>query len=397
MKILELNPIPPILVDNQIRFSCRLIRRNSGDTESVNELWYEIPKEIDISWKNEDVEPYLIATILQAMYEERRVVAKGSVSAELLSNLTEFCDFWNNCLPELFKRIDVGCESIEREERARPVNKAIAAFSGGLDATFLVWRHIKKQAGYRTQPLSCCSLIHGLDISLSNTEFFNMSFARAQKTLETVGLPLIPIRTNVREILVVPLAYAHGTVLVSSFQFLKSKYGIVLIAGSMPYVELVFPWGTSPLTDHLLSSSRLRVLHDGASYSRPEKVKGLSEWMEGLSNIRVCLDTEHIRSLNCGRCEKCVRTMACFAANGLPIPECLNGDLDVLNERIKSFRFHSPAHRSEWINLMKEAKRNGIRDPWVKWIPRLMVKYEIRKIRNRMKQYFRSKFRGVDR
>lgn len=396
MKTLELKPIPPIILDNHIHFSCQLTRRSGEEIENICELWYEIPKEIDISWRNEDVEPYLIATVLQAMYEERRIVTKGSVSAELLSNLTEFCDFWNNCLPELFKKIDVECENIEPVEGVRPINRAIAAFSGGLDATFLVWRHITKQAGYRTQPLSCCSLIHGFDISLSNAEFFNMSFARAKKTLDTVGLPLVPIRTNIREIVVVPYAYAHGTVLVSSLQFLKSIYGVVLISGSMPYVELVFPWGTSPLTDHLLSSSRLKVLHDGAGYSRPEKAKCLAEWTEGISNLRVCLDTEHIRSLNCGRCEKCVRTMACFAANRLPIPECLNGNLDVLNERIKYFRFHSPAHKSEWVNLMKEAKRNEIRDPWVKWIPRLMMRYEIREIRKRMKQYFRSKFRGID-
>ena len=387
MKTLELKPTPPIILDNHIRFSCQLIRRSAEETESISELWYEIPKEIDISWRSEDVEPYLITTILLAMQEERRVVAKGSVSAELLSNLTEFCDFWSNCLPKLFKKIDIECESIERPEDIKPINKAISTFSGGLDATFLVWRHITKQAGYRTQPLSCCAMIHGFDIPLSMDELFNMSFSVAKKTLGTVGLPLIPIRTNILEAVPVHLGYSHGALLVSSLQFLKSKFDIALIASSMPYVELVFPWGSSPLTDHLLSSSRLKVLHDGAGYSRSEKAQCISEWTEGIANLRVCLTNEDPRLLNCGRCEKCVRTIACFAVNRLPIPKCLNGDLDILNRRIKFFRLHSAEYATQWIDLMKKARQNKIRDPWVKWIPLLFVKYKIRQARKRIKGY----------
>jgi len=393
MKTLELNPIPPIILDNHIRFSCQLIRRNAGDTESVSELWYEIPKEIDISWRREDVEPYLIAILLQAMYEERGVVAKGSVSAELLSNLTEFCDFWNNCLPELFKKIDVVCESIESEEGVRPVNKAIAAFSGGLDATFLVWRHIKKKAGYRTQPLSCCAMIHGFDIPLSNDEFFNMSFSIAKKTLETVALPLIPIRTNIRQVIQIDWLYSHTSTLVSSLQFLKSKFDLTLIASTQPYNELVIPWGSFPLTDHLLSSNCFKVMHDGAGYSRPEKAQCIAEWTDGIANLRVCGYTEYIRSLNCKRCEKCLKTMADFAVNGLPIPKSLNGNLNTLNKHIKYLTLRTPSEETEWMHLLRVAKENKIRASWVKWIPWLIMKYRIKKARRRVKQFLRSKLR----
>jgi hypothetical protein len=235
-------------------------------------------------------------------------------------------------------------------------------------------------------------MIHGFDIPLSMDELFRMSFSVAKKTLETVGLPLIPIRTNILEEVPVHLGYSHGAVLVSSLQFLKSKFDIALIASSMPYVELVFPWGSSPLTDHLLSSSRLRVLHDGAGYSRSEKAQCIAEWTEGIANLRVCLTNVNPHLLNCGRCEKCVRTMACFAVNRAPIPKCLNGDLNVLNKRVKSFRLHSPEYATQWIDLMKKAKQNKIRDPWVKWIPLLFLKYKIRQTRRNVKQYLRSKF-----
>lgn len=400
MKILELRPNPPIILNNHIRFSCQLIRRSAEDTESVSELWYEIPKESDISWRSEDVEPYLIATILLAMQEERGVVAKGSVSAELLSNLTEFCDFWSNCLPKLFKKINIECESIERPGDIKPIHKAVSTFSGGLDGTFLVWRHITKQAGYRTQPLSGCVMIHGYDMLLSNDKFFNMSFSIAKKTLETVGLPLIPIRTNIREVVRVGWIYLHGTAMVSSLQFLKSKFDVGLIASTDSYHELVIPWGSSPLTDHLLSSGRLKVLHDGVGYTRSEKSRFIAEWPEGVENLRVCGDIELISSLNCGRYERCLRTMANFVVNGLPIPKGLNGNLDILNRHIKYIKLRTPSEKAAWVHLMNIVKQNKIRDPWVKWIPLLFVKYKIsqtigqkiRQTRRRVKQYLRSKF-----
>jgi hypothetical protein len=177
MKTLELEPSPPIILDNHIRFNCHVIRKDNNGTENISELWYEIPKEISISWRYEDSEPYLIATILQAMHEGRTIVAKGTTSAELLSNLTEFCDFWNCCAPEFFKKIEIACDRVETHESIKPMNKAITGFSGGIDSTFLVWRHVTKQAGYRTQPLSCCAMIHGFDIPLANEAFFNKNFA----------------------------------------------------------------------------------------------------------------------------------------------------------------------------------------------------------------------------
>jgi hypothetical protein len=244
-------------------------------------------------------------------------------------------------------------------------------------------------------------MIHGYDMLLSNDKFFNMSFSVAKKTLETVGLPLIPIRTNIREVVPVGWIYLHGTAMVSSLQFLKSKFDVALIASTDSYHELVIPWGSSPLTDPLLSSGRLKVLHDGVGYTRSEKSKFISDWTEGIANLRVCGDIELTTSLNCGRCERCLRTMANFVVNGLPIPKGLNGNLDILNRHIKYIKLRTPSEKAAWIHLMKIVKQNKIRDPWVKWIPLLFVKYKIRQTigqkirqtRRRVKQYLRSKFR----
>ena len=83
------------------------------------------------------------------------------------------------------------------------------------------------------------------------------------------------------------------------------------------------------------SSSDLRISHMGIRYSRLDKVRLISGWKVALDNLRVCTANAP-GLLNCGRCEKCLRTMlellACDAlskAAAFPVkdvhPEMLRG------------------------------------------------------------------------
>ena len=62
------------------------------------------------------------------------------------------------------------------------------------------------------------------------------------------------------------------------------------------------------MLDPSYSSAALEVRHDGLRYTRFEKVALVSEWKPALQTLRSCFDA--FRSdLNCGECEKCLRTM----------------------------------------------------------------------------------------
>jgi hypothetical protein len=71
------------------------------------------------------------------------------------------------------------------------------------------------------------------------------------------------------------------------------------------------PFGTHPLIDPYYSSSDLRVHHDGIELSRLDKVRLIADWPVALENLRVCnrFLAYEPGKLNCGKCEKCVRTM----------------------------------------------------------------------------------------
>src|SRR5262245_16894173 len=92
-----------------------------------------------------------IALIFRAMWEGRHLHIDGPVSWPFLEGLEEFVTCWVSWRPDLYKRIAVSASeevapSLSPERRDR----AVAAFSGGVDGSFTLWRHHHRQAGRRS-------------------------------------------------------------------------------------------------------------------------------------------------------------------------------------------------------------------------------------------------------
>jgi hypothetical protein len=68
--------------------------------------------------------------------------------------------------------------------------------------------------------------------------------------------------------------------------------------------------------DGLFSSQRITVIHDGARYARFQKVRELASWPTALAAWRVCPSNPGTE-LNCGVCEKCLRTRLELLAAGV--------------------------------------------------------------------------------
>ena len=304
-----------IIKDRKIRI-CTIEAKDGNRITSSKVLQYELPSSI-IMPEDNDAEAYIIATILLAMAENRTLKVHGSVSRTLLSNLTEFRDAWNCWLPDVYHRINFEATTIDEAVKTKN-NAAIAAFSGGLDSTFTVWQHSQKLAGYRSQDIRACVMVRGFDIFKENE--YKSAFNQAQDTLNDINIPLYPLRTNYRSIIELDWNHTHGTALASCLNNFKKLYSTGMIAGTFSYEFTRYPIGSNPITDPLLSSSSLKILHDGAKYYRDQKVREISKWKEGIKNLRVCFSGKQ-KHINCGECEKCIRTRMTFEANGLEMPD----------------------------------------------------------------------------
>lgn len=333
----------------------------SGETNE-KELWFIYPTDLPMP-ENSDCDSYLLATLLPAMQMKADIIVHGNVSGELLANLTELQYIWHKWLPEEFFLVDIKVDSIrENETRAEG---AITAFSGGADAQFTAYRHAKGIAGYSTQDIKAGVFVHGFDIPLTDTQGFLGAAKMAAEVLESIGLTLLTVETNIRELWDINWEFYHATAIASVLCSLKKYAGVGLIGSGEPYDALTSPWGSHPMTDPLLSSGAFKVIHDGAGFSRSEKIGVISEWSIGIKGLRVCwAGGNHDR--NCGHCEKCIRTRLNFLLSGVDNPSCFSGPLNI--SIFKSIVLNSEFAHSDWRLIRSEMIETG---RGLEWLPQV--------------------------
>jgi hypothetical protein len=88
----------------------------------------------------------------------------------------------------------------------------------------------------------------------------------------------------------------------------------VLIPGTFTYADLI-PLGSHPMLDPLWSTKAVEILHDGCEASRLDKVRCIQGDPLARKLLRVCWRNVG-REMNCGVCEKCVRTRICLEIVG---------------------------------------------------------------------------------
>ncbi len=348
--------------DHHIR-SCTIKRFDNDLLVDKKMLWFKFSVQVPPP-DYDDCDSYLLALILDAMAEKKDIIVKGSISAELLSNLVEYQSVWHKWLPDTYAIITISVERIRKNEI--PVHGAVSAFSGGVDGTFSVWQHSQSKNSYRSKKINFCTFVHGFDIPLSENEAFTLALKSATAVLQDIGIQLLPLQTNYRSVSSLSWEHTFGSALVAALNNFKNISGTCIIGSSHDYNHLFFPWGSTPISDHLLSSDNFKVLHDGSSHSRTEKITELCEWQMGIDHLHVCWEGENDK--NCGNCEKCLRTQANFLTIGQPLPKCFP---DTEHTKSKLSRLNIPDKNSiisEWEDILHHASRHRIQDPWVEHV-----------------------------
>lgn len=328
---------------------------------------------------------FLLGSLLLWMKAGTPVHVHGPVTKTLLAGLEEWQSAWARWRPDRYTKVAITADDVLDATPAG--TKAIAAFSGGVDACFTARRHLNDAAGWQRVDLRAAALVHGFDVPLDQPETFEAVRLRATQILG--DLELVIIRTNLREL---GQDWEDGFALAvaACLNLMSPEYGIGLIGSSEPYDGLVLPWGSNPVTDHLASTGNMTIRHDGAGYCRTEKVALLADWQEARHHLRVCWQGEELER-NCGRCEKCVRTILNFRAVGAGLPAAF--DSAPTDRQIAATALPNPAVISEWQSVAAEARRRGTDGSWVRAVDtavrrsRMMVR--LRAGKQRVKQTVR--------
>jgi hypothetical protein len=187
---------------------------------------------------------------------------------------------------------------------------AALMFSGGVDSFYSLLRG----------PLAPAALVlvEGFDIPLTQPSRTEAAWASLQAVADHFGLRAVKVSTNLREHALfrsVNWEVTHGGALAAMGHLLAAQYSHVIISSSYPYPEPTKPWGSHFRLDPHWSSDVLSVLHVGATHRRAAKLLAIADEPIVQRNLRVCWEGVTTQ-LNCGACEKCIRTLLVLQSVG---------------------------------------------------------------------------------
>ena len=336
-------------------------------------LWFRLPAEHS-EWMTSRADPFVIGVIFPLMENARRadapvrLVVHGAVSPSLIRSLEEFQLAWAMWRPDLYGRGTIRGE-VENETKGGPPDEStVMCFSGGVDSSFTAYMHSTSGMMRFPRPLDAGVMVQGWEYGLEEEPLFLRAEERSRRIIGSLGLPLIRITTNFRQI-VSRWSYSHGAAVASSLSLLQRRFQSALVAQTMTYRNNHLSLeGVNPITDWLLSSDSFRFIPDGAGYSRLEKIETISKWPEFLENVRVCWQDEEEKSENCCACEKCIRTILQFRVLGLGLPPAF--PCDVSDRQIEVVPMSAETLEKTYQVILGEARNRSINAPWVRSLER---------------------------
>jgi hypothetical protein len=173
-------------------------------------------------------------------------------------------------------------------------------FTGGVDSFFSLLKH--------QEEITHLIFVRGFDIKRDKQEFDGSVLPAMRAVAAQMNKTLVEVSTNIREFSDPIVDWAldyHGTALAAVALLLAPTLNKVYIAASHSESD-TFRWGSHLLLDPLYSTETLSLIHDGANATRVEKVAAIAENRVVQRTLRVC---NKGGAYNCGRCEKCLRTM----------------------------------------------------------------------------------------
>jgi len=264
-------------------------------------------------------------------------LAIGDVDSEYLSCVQEIGSQMKKWYPEAVSDVSIVAKPVPTASGWNDGRRGLL-YTGGVDSTASMLRNGQAD-------LSLFMIRGTPEIRLYEARYFKRVRDSLDPFVGSLGLEIHTVETNALDVMDFRLLssekkdqftdgwwenLAHSLVLLSAcapYTYLKGT-GKLLIASS--FNQVVKAWGSTPATDQMVKWGGLHVVHDSYDLSRMKKVEQViapyARERGGSIPLRVCTGRKSVRldsgALNCGRCEKCVRTMLQLMFCGLDPARC---------------------------------------------------------------------------
>lgn len=292
------------------------------DADSRFQMWFEVEDDYADALCAERSDAFLAAILPFAMRSGEDIRCEAPVTDRLLYQVRSYL------IPSLCDEAK-GCRRIAVEAAFEPEAEKIAACAGtgiscGVDSFAAVVLHLREDvpAPFRLTHLALFNTGamnfagYAKDKPLSQwREETNREFAErialGKKVAQALDLDFIAVDSNVSDLYQGYFLYSHTFRHLSAVLATQKMWANYYYAsggrGNVNHPALDEPCAAyDPLNLAVLSLRSLRFYSAGAPYSRLQKIEMIADDPVARKYLNVC----SFHTENCGRCDKCVRTMA---------------------------------------------------------------------------------------
>lgn len=317
---------------------------------------------------------FLIACTMPAMrFGEKRVYIDAPICPELRNGLITAMSWIRQWYEPKRQLVQIEAKTLATPKRHN-AERAGFFFSGGIDSLTTLRANRLDFPLEHPSSIKDGLLIYGLEVE--EPQLFEQIVSSMSKIAQDAGVTLIPTYTNIRQLNPDWEFWGkefQGSVLAAVAHAFASRLSMVTIPSSFDIFNL-YPYGSHPILDPNYSSSDFQIRHDSILLSRLNKTKLVAGWDVALQNLRVCNRTNFIQSgwLNCGQCEKCLRTMTALLALGVldktrAFPQVdVSEELLVANSYIKNPPYAESCYQELIAPLAAQGRHDLVRA--IKWI-----------------------------
>ncbi|MFP6872829.1 MAG: hypothetical protein VCA55_04900 [Verrucomicrobiales bacterium] len=265
-----------------------------------------------------------------------------------LQDIQEILSAWNEELSIIEVRAEPMSDHVSKVADAHTAT----FFSGGVDSFYTLSTHLEE--------IEHAVFVHGFDIPMGNVELREEVSFNLQSAANALGVNLIEVESNIRDF---SDRFCHwgshycGAALAAVGYAFGGGLDRIFIPATMSLAHFG-GFGTHPMLDPKWSSEAITIVHDGIDTRRIDKIRALPD--VALRHLRVCwenLDGKY----NCGRCEKCIRTLANLRALGIT-DRCSTFDRELDLGALAKLELDHPLVEAFMIETHEEAEAQGDHD-----------------------------------
>jgi len=282
-------------------------------------LWFEVENEYEECFCTERIDGFLVALLPFAMMENLNIHSEGYASEKLLYHLKTIL------LPSLSANIkDYHPINIDAkyDGRVLPSKHGVGTgLSCGVDSFYSVLKHLNTDLeGFRLTHLTYFNIMNSpywTDLIDSSREFSNARIEYIRPVVKELGLKLVTVDSNFDRFynyfhLLATFTFRYfGTVL--ALQKLFEKY---YWSSADSFAQFSFSIDSIATFDLLsvqcVSNENTTFYSTGSEVTRLEKTEYISDFDVTHKYLNVCW----FHLYNCGKCDKCRRTMLTLFALG---------------------------------------------------------------------------------